>query len=137
MSETAIQAALDATLADLSLTYVAWDNITFDSKSVPAKSAWYRPSFIPGRPFYTGIGAGAKTRFTGFYQVDIFGPPGVGIGLIRVLADAIQDQFPLGEAIAGNGVTVKVDRCYRKQGRIDTETGRYHIPVMIEWRADM
>lgn len=133
MSETNIQTVLDGHLADLSLGHVAWDNITFDSKEVPENVAWYRPTFIPGRPYHTGIGVGAKTRHTGYYQVDIFGPAGVGIGMIRVLADAIQAAFNSGVVLG----QVHIDRCYRKQGRVDTGTGRYHMPVMIEWRADL
>jgi len=111
---------------------VQWENQAF----TPTTGAiWYRETLMPAEPSRAGIGAGSAGRYIGLYQVDVFTPAAGGAYPADDEADALIAAFGWGTTLTYGGTTVRVEKTYKEPGR--QEPDWYHVPVIVEWRADL
>jgi len=131
MKENLIESALNAQLNTLSLP-TSWENRKF---SAVKGTLWIRPTFIPGQSKAAAIGVNAQDRITGIYQVDVFAPADDGVFTGGQQVNVIETAFKRGTSLVFGGVTVKINKVWRSTAR--PEPDWYHIPVIVEWQADV
>lgn len=99
-------------------------------------TAYLRETFMPAQPHTVEIGSTAPVRALGLYQIDVFAPGGsTGSYAGKQLADTVMEKFKAGTTLTSGTTQVLITKTYRLTGR--TEADWYHIPVIVEWRADI
>lgn len=131
MDDSGIETALISSIKGLT-------GIPFVSGNVPSPagaSLWARVTYGPGEVRAVGIGQDALERIYGVAIVDIYAPKGEGRTAAVVAAVQVMNRYKRGDAIAWASGTILVSRSYRNMA-IEEENW-YHIPVIIEFRADL
>ncbi len=131
MKENLIESALNAQLNTLGIP-ISWENVGFKSTK---GTLWIRPTFMPGQSRAAAIGKNSQDRITGIYQVDVFAPADEGVYAGGQQVDSIMTLFKRGTALTYSGVIVKINKVWRSTAR--SEPDWYHIPVIVEWQADV
>jgi hypothetical protein len=119
--------------AAISATSVAWPNRSF---AQPTGSVWYRVTWLPGQPRAAAVGTDAQNRHVGLYQVDVFAPGNQGAKTALDAAKIIVAAYKRGTTLTSAGATVYCDNAYMMTG-VNEDTGLFHIPVRINYRADI
>jgi hypothetical protein len=112
--------------------------ITFVTANVPnpkPSGIWARITYGPGEVQADGLGVQARERLFGVLMVDVFGPKGDGRAACTAAAVNVMQNFKRGDAVLIPGGAVIVIRAYR--GVALEEDSWYHIPVRIEFRAEL
>jgi hypothetical protein len=118
--------------AAVTSTLVAWPNRTF----APPTSMWYRVTWMPGIPQAAAVGSTAQNRHVGVYQVDVFAPGNKGAKAANDAAKIIIAAYKRGTTLTSAGATVYCDNAYMLTG-VQEDTGLYHLPVRVHYRADL
>jgi hypothetical protein len=111
---------------------VARENVVYKPTT---GTPWLRATFAPNPTAQAALGEDGPNRLTGILMVDVFAPVGVGFGAADVIAEAVMAAFARGDVVTEGAVSVRIERSYRSRGR--TETDWYHVPVTVEYRADV
>jgi hypothetical protein len=133
MSVTAIRAALEAQLATITPALsTAYENVSFSPVTGTAYQACYTLRATPDNPT---MGDGFY-RELGIFQVSLFYPAQNGSGAAETRAGLIREAFKRGISMISGSTTVRVARTPEiGAGRIDGD--RWHVPVKIQWFADI
>ena len=112
--------------------------VTFVTANVPAPAPsgiWARITYGPGEVQAEGVGVQSRERLFGVLMVDVFGPKGEGRSACTAAAVNVMQGFKRGDAVSIIGGALIVARSYRDVAL--EEDNWYHIPVRIEFRAEL
>lgn len=152
---TSIEESLNYFLSTLVLSptrRIAFPGDTFEPI---ANEIYLRPSFIPNRTDFGGVGVGAPRRHAGLYQVDVVGPVNVGVVTQSEIGDLIIEFF-IQKVIIRNGIRVRIgafdgntslpyrspalvggsNQAFGTSNRSVKELGWFVVPVTIPWWCD-
>lgn len=118
--------------AAVSASSVAWPNVNFDPTT---GTRWYRATIIPGIPTAPELSTSSRNRHIGIFQIDIFDPVGNGDGLAIEEGERIVACFKRGTTLTESGVVVMIEKAYLSTPIEEEEW--YHVPVMIQFRANV
>jgi len=108
-------------------TPVAWQNIAFTK---PANGFWLEAFLIPNITPLRSVDGRTKT-FYGLFQVNVWAKAGIGMRQAEVVADALQNSFPVTPkygAMTVEKTTVNAP--------IRDDSGWVAVPVLINYRYD-
>lgn len=128
---TPIRRALEAhlnTYASLPSGGIQYENVLFDP---PSKAIYLRTKVDFGPPEGRTFGVGATVRLSGLFSIDVFGPAGVGTGVLETLADDLLNHFAGGTVLTVSIHKVILFTPWRESG-VTGETW-YFIPCFIPW----
>lgn len=114
---------------------IAWEGVTFKPLAgVPMQRiniVWASPQ----NPSY-GDKTSIQTRESGFMQVTLYYPLGVGTKDVLSRAQLIKSTFPRGHSFSSNGITVNISGTAEIMGGVPVEE-HYVVPVRIPFWADV
>ncbi len=128
-SVTEIRGALSAQLLTLGLT-TAWEN-----NATQPTAAHVRETFLPATSNAASLGTTGLNRIEGIYQVDVYSLYGGGVGATETTIQLVLAAFKRGDTLTNETTTVIIERAYRTTGM--REGKWYHVPITIDWRADI
>lgn len=113
----------------------AWEGVAFKPLAgVPMQRInliWSKPQ----NPSY-GDTTSVLTRESGFMQVSLYYPLGIGTRDVLTRAQLIKSTFPRGASFSSNGITVNIDGTAEIMGGVPIEE-HYIVPVRIPFWADV
>ena len=111
---------------------VAYENQKF---APPANAAWVALTILPGEGRQVTIGgAGARQRYAGVIQVDVYVPEETGTATARGHADTIETVYRQVQFSAGASGTITTATPFIVSRGI--EDGWYRLVVSIAYRRD-
>lgn len=126
----AIHQALSTALNSLAMP-TEWENTAF----VQPAGSYLRETFKPAPRVASALGTDAPNRVTGVYLIDIFTFAGNGWKDADDIFILIAAAYPRGATLTQGATQVRIVRCYRSGGLVEGD--RYHVPVTVEFRADI
>jgi len=122
-----VQAALDAKLATITATPIAFPNIPYKPQ---AGTVYLRATFLPADTVQASMGEDGKDETNGIYQVDVVVPRGTGR---PQLTDTVADLFKRGTVLTYNGVKVRVRSVSMASAILDEEW--YFVPISVNFQT--
>ena len=105
---------------------IAWENVAF---TPPSATAWAKFTYVPSEPSAATLGTNGHDEVTGFVQIDLNFPDGLGDKPASDKYEAIRSLFKIGSRFTYGGYTVSVQSCGRSQGR--NVDGYYRVAVTV------
>jgi hypothetical protein len=124
--------------AGISSSLIKYENLDPAGKAFvpPSKGLWYRAWFMPGEPSPAGIGADARNRFVGIFQVDVLADVGKGTKATDDEAERLRKIFARGTSLEKSGVYVNIKNSWVDR-TTQNETAYYKQIVKVMWWADV
>lgn len=111
---------------------IAWENVPFVP---PNDVAWCAFHFVPSQPDVATLGDAGRDEVTGFVQLDLNYPSGLGDKDAADKFDALRNVFTAGAKFSYNGVEAVIRSCGRSNGRIVNNC--YRVPVTIAFYSQI
>lgn len=133
---TALNARMTAAAPGCAITasLIKNENAAF---TPPASGLWYERFFLPGEPEASGIGAFARNRHVGIYQINVCGPAGSMTKATDDEAERIRKCYARGTALTYSGVIVTIEKCWVIRNPDSTAVPWYRQIVRVQWSADI
>jgi uncharacterized protein DUF4128 len=136
VSNDNIKLALERALAQvpgaLPETQTQRENVAFEPQ---ANLEYWRVTFFFIKPQNPTFGDGLYVQ-TGYMQVLLCWPEGVGTGAPIALAEAIRTRFKRGLSFVANSVTTTIDGTPEiSNGRVESD--RYCVPIRVRFFANI
>jgi hypothetical protein len=128
---TPIRRALEAhlgTFGSIPAGGIQYENALFET---PSQQIYLRTKVDFNPPVARTYGTGATSRLAGLFSIDVFGPAGVGTGVLEALADDLLNHFYSGQVLTHNTHNVVLFVPWRESG-VTGETW-YFIPCFMPW----
>lgn len=132
--ETEIHAALMDQAASLSITPAM--PTAFPGVSDDVREGDYLEVFhLPNEPTRTELESARPMDYFGFLQYNIYRRVTANSWdvMSKVIADQIKAHFPPGIRLTYSGTTLKVVKCWARNGRKDQNGTHWQTPVFIEY----